>query len=67
MPTPLTALSNVNKSAFKALEAAGIDTVEKLCAMTLYEVGRVKGIGGIAQVELKRAMKEKGLTFRGEG
>ena len=67
MPTPLTDLKEVNKVYFKALERAGVDTVEKLRAMTMHEVGRVKGIGGTGQVELKRALMEMGLTFRGEG
>lgn len=67
MSTPLTDLKEVNKVYFKALERAGVDTVEKLRAMTMHEVGRVKGIGGTGQVELKRALMEMGLTFRGEG
>ena len=67
MPTPLTALSNVNKVYFKALERAGADTVEKLRAMTMHEVGKIKGLGTVGQIELKRALMEMGLTFRGEG
>lgn len=67
MPTPLTDLKDVNKVYLNALERAGVDTVEKLCAMTMHEVGKIKGIGGTGQVELKRALMEMGYAFRGEG
>lgn len=62
--TPLTDLKDVNKHYFKALEAVGVDTVEKLCSMTMRELGKVKGIGGTGQVELIRAINELGMKLR---
>ena len=62
--TPLTDLKYVNKHYLKALEAVGVDTVEKLCAMTMKELGKVKGIGGIGVAEIMRALREIGLKLK---
>ena len=64
MSTPLNTMKNVNKHCLKALERAGVDTVEKLCAMTMHDLGKVKGIGGTGQVELVWALSEIGLKLR---
>jgi len=64
MDTPLNTLKNVNKRCLKALESAGMDTVEKLCAMTMHDLGKVKGIGGVGVVETMRALSEIGMKLR---
>ena len=64
MDTPLNSLNNVNKRCLKALDAAGVDTMEKLCSMTMHDLGKVKGIGGTGQCEIKRALDEMGLKLR---
>ena len=61
-----TPLKNVNKHCLKALESAGVDTVEKLCAMTMHDLGKVKGIGGVGVVETMRALNEMGLRLMEE-
>ena len=62
--TPLTDLKDVNKHYLKALEAVGVDTVEKLCSMTMQELGKVRGIGGIGVAEIIRALREIGLKLK---
>lgn len=64
MSTPLTGLKDVNKYYIRALEAAGVDTLEQLCAMTMQELGKIKGFGGTGQCEIKRALSEMGLKLR---
>ena len=64
MDTPLNTLKNVNKRCLIALESAGVDTVEKLCAMTMHDLGKVKGIGGVGVVEIMRALSEIGMKLR---
>ena len=61
---PISALKNVNKHYLKALEAAGVDTVEKLCTMTMKELGKIKGMGVTGQCEIKRALDEMRLKLR---
>ena len=48
----------------RLLESAGVDTVEKLCAMTMHDLGKVKGIGGVGVVEIMRALSEIGMKLR---
>ena len=64
--TPLTDLKYVNKHYLKALESTGVgvDTVEKLCSMTMQELGKVRGIGGIGVAEIVRALREIGLKLK---
>ena len=64
MSTPLWDLKDVNKYYIRALEAADVDTVEKLCSMTMKELGKVKGFGGTGQCEIKRALSELGLKLK---
>lgn len=66
MSTPLNTLKNVNKHCLKALESAGVDTVEKLCAMTYSGLKAVKGLGVIGMLELVRALNEIGLKLMEE-
>ena len=64
MSTSLNTMKDVNKLYLKALEAAGVDTVEKLCEMTYTGLKAVKGLGTIGIVELVRALNEMGLKLR---
>ena len=64
MSTPLWDLKDVNRHYIRALETAGVDTVEKLCDMTMQELGKVKGIGVTGQCEIKRALDEMGLKLK---
>ena len=66
MDTPLNTLKNVNKHYLIALERAGLNTVEKLCSMTMHDLGKVKGIGGVGVVETMRALNEIGMKLREE-
>ena len=66
MSTPLSALKNVNKHYLIALERAGVDTVEKLCAMTYSGLKAVKGLGVVGMLELVRALNEMGLRLMEE-
>ena len=61
-----TPLKNVNKRCLKALESAGVDTVEKLCTMTYSGLKAVKGLGVIGPLELVRALNEMGLKLMEE-
>lgn len=60
----LNELTAVNARVFKALESIGVETVEQLCERTYEELKKVKGVGVIGMVELKRALKELGLELR---
>ena len=64
MSTPLSDLNNVNKHYINALEAAGVDTVEKLCSMTMKELGKIRGFGGTGLCEIRRALDEMRLKLR---
>ena len=66
MDTPLNTLKKVNKHCLKALESAGVDTVEKLCTMTYSGLKAVKGLGVIGPLELVRALNEMGLKLMEE-
>ena len=61
-----TPLKNVNKRCLIALETAGVDTVEKLCAMTYSGLKAVKGLGVVGMLELVRALNEMGLRLMEE-
>lgn len=64
MGTPLPKTSN---PAQRALEHAGITTVEQLARATEHEVLDLHGMGPKAVRILKEALAERGLSFRDPG
>ena len=57
-------MHNVNRLYIKALERAGVDSLEKLCNLTYEELKTVKGLGLIGKVELIRALNNLGMTLK---
>ena len=52
--------------AHRALAGAGISSLEQLSRFSEAEISRLHGIGPNALVQLRLALAEKGLSFRGE-
>ena len=50
--------------AQRALAAAGISTLAQLASFGEAEIEQMHGVGPNALVELKRALSNKGLTFK---
>ena len=61
-----TPFKNEYKRCLIALETAGVDTVEKLCAMTYSGLKAIKGLGVVGMLELVRALNEMGLRLMEE-
>jgi len=64
MSYPISDLQNVNRLYIKALERAGVDSLEKLCNLTYEELKTVKGLGLIGKVELVRALNNLGMALK---
>lgn len=58
--------SRLAKPVQRALAAAGIQSLAQLSSHNEAEIGRLHGIGPNALDQLRRAMVEKGLSFRNE-
>lgn len=52
--------------ARRALTGAGYYRLEQLAAVSEAEIKRLHGIGSKALDQLRRALHEKGLSFKGE-
>lgn len=57
-------LSRLSAPAIRALESAGIDSLEKLASRTEKEILKLHGIGKSAIPVLKEALQQEGLAFR---
>ena len=66
MSHPISDLQNVNRLYIKALERAGVDSLEKLCNLTYEELKIVKGLGLIGKVEVIRALNNLGMALKKE-
>jgi len=56
-------LSKISAPARRALEAAGINTLNKLSKYSEKELLKLHGMGPSTIPKLKKALKEKGLSF----
>lgn len=56
----------LSKPALRALHGAGVVTLERISKFTEKELLALHGVGPKAITELKRALVDKGLTFRNE-
>jgi hypothetical protein len=59
-------LPKLASPARRALAAAGIARLEQLTRMSEKEIAQLHGIGPNVLVTLRRALEEKGLSFRSE-
>lgn len=57
-------LSKLSAPAIRALENAGIDSLEKLASRTEEEILKLHGIGKSAIPKLKESLEQEGLSFR---
>ena len=60
----MTALPKLAAPAQRALQNAGITTLEQLTRITEAELKKLHGIGPNALAQLRRALTEKGLSFK---
>ena len=66
MSHPISDLQNVNWLYIKALERAGVDSLEKLCNLTYEELKNVKALGLIGKVEVIRSLNNLGMALKKE-
>jgi DNA-directed RNA polymerase alpha subunit len=59
-------MSRLPAPARRALEGAGIHTIEQLASQTETELLRLHGFGKASLPVLKEALREAGLSFRTE-
>ena len=57
-------LIGVNKRYLKALEDAGITTLDQLCTLTRHDVYIIHNVGTIGMVEIERALRDLGLKLK---
>lgn len=57
-------LPKLSAPAYRALAGAGIQNLKQLTKFSETEIRRLHGIGPNAINELRRALKEKGLSFK---
>ncbi|WP_295128879.1 helix-hairpin-helix domain-containing protein [uncultured Chitinophaga sp.] len=62
--SPAGNIPKLAQPAVRALNDAGIHTLEALGKMTEKELAALHGIGPDALKRLKKAMQEKGLSFK---
>jgi predicted Fe-Mo cluster-binding NifX family protein len=60
----LADLPKIGAPALRALQSAGIDSLEGLTQVTEAELSRLHGIGPNALGKLRQALAERGLSFR---
>ena len=56
--------ARLSAPAQRALEAAGINTIEHLAQHTRRDIKAMHGIGPLAMLQLDKALNERGLRFK---